>query len=115
MKPVTAIAFMTLVEQGLLRLDDEVSRYLPKFGSLKVRKKKGQGVEAMKRPMTLYHLLTHTSGLGYGPGVVDRGLRIVSRTVSEKTYKDISLKQDSGEIDSLERLCDELAELPLLF
>jgi len=115
MKPVTAVACMTLVEEGALRLDDPVSRYIPKFRDLKVCKKNGAGVVPLQRPMTVRHLIMHTSGFGYGPGIVDRGLRIVARSRAEKMYKDISLRQDSGEIDTLEKLCDALADRPLLF
>lgn len=115
MKPITATAFMSLVEERLVRLDDPVSRYLPKFADLEVRRKDGAGLEPLKVPMTLRHLLMHTSGLGYGPGRTDRGDRLVARTESEKSLRDLSERQDSGEVDSLEKLCDALSEKPLMF
>lgn len=114
MKPLTAVAFMTMIEEKLLRLDDPVARYIPQFGSLKVKSKSG-GVEPLERPITLRHLLMHTAGFGYGPAASDMGCRIVARTESEKLYKDICLMQDSGQIASLEHLCDALSSKPLLF
>ena len=69
-KPVTSVAVLMLYEEGKLQLDDPVSRYLPEFADTPVFK----GVDAagnietetQRRPITIRHLLTHTSGLGYG-------------------------------------------------
>lgn len=70
-KPVTSVAVMMLLEQGKLSLDDPVSKYLPGFDHLRVitRFNEADGTyqtRAAKRAMTLRHLLTHTSGIGYG-------------------------------------------------
>ena len=50
-KPVTAAAFMRLVEDGEIALTTPVSRVLPQFG--------GGGRDSIQ----VWHLLTHTSGL----------------------------------------------------
>jgi CubicO group peptidase (beta-lactamase class C family) len=50
-KPVVAMGVLTLVEQGRIGLNDRVSEYLPEYR------------DAPKRPTTVRHLLTHTSGL----------------------------------------------------
>jgi methyl acetate hydrolase len=69
-KPVTSVAVMMLVERGDVALDAPVSRYLPAFEEQEVI----QNFNAADRsfttrpaatPMTVRHLLTHTSGLGY--------------------------------------------------
>jgi methyl acetate hydrolase len=70
-KPVTSVAIMMLLEQGKLALDDPVSKYLPGFDKLEVITKfnAAEGsyeTRPAKRTMTLRHLLTHTSGIGYG-------------------------------------------------
>ena len=70
-KPVTTVAIMQLFEQGKLGLDDPVSKYLPGFDKLRVltRFNEADGTfesRPAKRVMTLRHLLTHTSGIGYG-------------------------------------------------
>eukprot|EP00913_Durusdinium_trenchii_P001944 g1798.t1 len=107
MKPITATAFMSLVDDGMFKLDDPVEKYIPAFKMLRV--KRGKGTEPMRETMTLRHLLMHTSGIGYGPGAITPGVPL------EKLYKTIATKQERGEIDTLEKLCNELCSLPLLF
>jgi methyl acetate hydrolase len=70
-KPVTSVAIMMLVEQGKLQLDDPVSKYLAGFDNLKVITKFNNAdgtfeTRPARRAMTVRHLLTHTSGIGYG-------------------------------------------------
>jgi CubicO group peptidase (beta-lactamase class C family) len=68
-KPITSVAVMMLVEEGKLTLDDPVAKHIPEFKGLKVYKggtaERPETVEPA-RPMTVRHLLTHTSGLIYG-------------------------------------------------
>jgi CubicO group peptidase (beta-lactamase class C family) len=70
-KPITSVAIMMLLEQGKLRLDDPVSRYLTGFEDLRVitafnATDGSYETRPAKRPITIRHLLTHTSGIGYG-------------------------------------------------
>src|SRR5687768_7370868 len=58
-KVVTAIGVMTLVEEGKLALNDPVEKYLPEF------KKVDRQTNGAPNPITLHHLLTHTSGLPF--------------------------------------------------
>jgi CubicO group peptidase (beta-lactamase class C family) len=65
-KPITALALLMLVDEQRLSVDDPVERYLPEFrGQPVVRAGTGgQPVLATpERPMTVKHLLTHSSGL----------------------------------------------------
>ena len=64
-KPITSLALMMLLEQGKVRLFDPIDRYLPEFKEVKVLDQKGKQISP-KTPMTVHHLLTHTSGLTYG-------------------------------------------------
>lgn len=57
-KPITATAFMTLVDEGKVSVDDEVAKYIPSFKDVKLNGK------SPSRPITLRDLLTHTSGIG---------------------------------------------------
>lgn len=63
-KPITAVALMTLYEDGLFQLDDPVSKYLPAMAGLSVYQN-GEVVEAGLE-ITIEQLLTHTAGLSYG-------------------------------------------------
>jgi len=64
-KPLTSVAVMILVEEGAVALDDPVSKFIPAFADATVLADGGDRV-APARPMTVEHLLTHTSGLTYG-------------------------------------------------
>ena len=67
-KPITAVAFMLLVDEGKVALDDPVSKYIPQMNNLWVVDKKEADALTLKkqvRPITLRNLLSHTSGLPF--------------------------------------------------
>ncbi len=68
-KPVTSVALMMLYEEGRFQLDDPVAKTIDGWGDLEVfdrgDAKRYVTVEPAA-PMTIKHLLTHTSGLTYG-------------------------------------------------
>ncbi|MBR0551440.1 serine hydrolase domain-containing protein [Stakelama marina] len=68
-KPITSIAFMTLVEQGKVAVDTPVHHVLPEFKGVGVYDGGGGGVPFVTRPtaqpMRMVDLLRHTSGLTY--------------------------------------------------
>ncbi|MBI4891779.1 MAG: beta-lactamase family protein [Acidobacteria bacterium] len=101
-KTVTSVAIMMLVEEGKITLADRVDKFIPEFKDLKVYT--GGTVEkpelaAPSRPMTIKHLLTHTSGLTYG-GSNDNVSTLYTRA---KIF----------EVDSLKAFIDRIAKLPL--
>ena len=63
-KPFLATVLMVLVEQGKLKLDDAVAKYLPEFKGIKV-----EGSQSPARPMTVRHLLSHTGGFWGNKGI----------------------------------------------
>lgn len=68
-KAITTVAFMTLVERGLVAIDDPVSKYFPEIPDRVVTAVNADGTyetRPVKSPMTFVHLLSHTSGLGAG-------------------------------------------------
>ncbi|MHC4206739.1 MAG: serine hydrolase domain-containing protein, partial [Planctomycetota bacterium] len=68
-KPVTTVAAMILYEQGKIKLDDPVSKYISEFKGLKVvADPDADEIEqvAANREMTVRDLMRHTSGLTYG-------------------------------------------------
>lgn len=63
-KLVTCAGAMLLMEQRRLSLDDPVSRYLPEYAGLRVRREDGTVLPA-ETPLTVRHLMTMTGGLDY--------------------------------------------------
>jgi len=64
-KPITSVAFMMLFEQGLVRLTDPVTKFIPEFGQVKVLVGE-DGLTDLEREITIHDLLRHTAGLSYG-------------------------------------------------
>ena len=70
-KPMVAVAALQLYERGQLLIDDPLSKYFPNFAKPEVAELDASGdtitgkVPATQ-PITLRHLMTHTSGLVYG-------------------------------------------------
>lgn len=106
-KPITSVAVMMLYEEGRLMPDDPVAKYIPEFGNAKVlAESSGVATESSptvpaKRPITVRHLLNHTSGLTYqwnerlGPlyqkAGITHGLIQDEGTLAEKMRKLASL------------------------
>jgi CubicO group peptidase (beta-lactamase class C family) len=107
-KAVTSVAAMMLIEQGRLRLDDPLSKYVPSFANAKVgvEKKLESGEKALEivtpnRPVTIRDLMLQTSGITYvfyGEGMVRRA------------YGNADIY--AGDYDNAE-FADRIAQLPL--
>lgn len=70
-KPIVTTALMILIEEGKCLLEDPVSKYIPEFKNPVVLKELNTKdstftTEPSPTEITLRHLLTHTSGIGYG-------------------------------------------------
>ena len=69
-KAITSVAVMMLFEESKLLLDDPLSKYIPAFSGQEViatfnEKDTTYTTVKASRPVTIRHLLTHTSGIGY--------------------------------------------------
>jgi len=67
-KPITGMAAMQLIEAGKLGLDQPLYDILPKFRNMLVQDTYDGSVTDLhpaRRPITIRHLITHTSGIGY--------------------------------------------------
>src|SRR5438105_3345911 len=68
-KPITSVAALMLVDEGKLGLDDPVEKYLPEFHPQVITDvdvaKGTYRLRPATRPVTVRHLMTHTSGIGY--------------------------------------------------
>jgi CubicO group peptidase (beta-lactamase class C family) len=107
-KPMTAVGALMLYEQGKLLIDDPLSKYFPKFASMKVAVRDNgeptpETVPA-NRLITIQDLMRHTSGIIYG----GRG-----NTVVHKMYPAGS-SDAAREYDGA-AFMDKLSTLPLLY
>ena len=69
-KPIVSVAAMMLCEEGKFALDDPISNYIPEFGKAQVLAKYNAAdtsytTTPAKSNITIRHLLSHTSGIGY--------------------------------------------------
>ena len=67
-KPVTSVAALMLIEEGKLRLEDPITKWLPEFAEMRVLKKADGPLDdtyPAPRVITVEDLFTHRSGLSY--------------------------------------------------
>ena len=100
-KPITSVAAMMLYEQGKLKLDDPISKYIPEFKGLKVYSESGKHDDQVHQ-MSVRDLLRHTSGLTYG---------YFGNTAVDKMYMARSVLKLKS---SLQDMINKLSEIPLL-
>jgi CubicO group peptidase (beta-lactamase class C family) len=107
-KPITSVAFMMLVEEGRVALDEPVHKYIPEWKNLGVFQAGVAPAFLTKpppRPMLVVDLLRHTSGLTYG---------FQQRSNVDAAYREKKV----GEVEkagTLQSMIDELANIPLEF
>ena len=107
-KPITSVAFMMLVEEGLVALDDPVHRFIPSWRDLRVYQAGMPGAWQTRptdAPMRMIDLLRHTAGLTYGFQV---------RTNVDAAYRKARL-EPFEQAAGLEGLVEGLARIPLEF
>lgn len=107
-KPLVSVALLTLFEEGRIGLDDPVGMYLPALAEPRVYL--GGGLDAVQTrpatsPITVRHLLTHTSGLTYD---------FFQESVVDGLYRRRRLSTAAWP-GTLADYVDALGELPLLF
>lgn len=103
-KPIVSVAAMSLVEDGLLSVDDPVSKYLPEFAEMTIIDPETGDTRPAEREMTVAHLLSHTSGIVQAIFAMDTDL---GRMYQENIQLDGSM--------SSREIASELGNLPLLF
>ncbi|MGE5191309.1 MAG: serine hydrolase domain-containing protein [Deltaproteobacteria bacterium] len=88
-KPITAAALMILVDEGNVRLDDPVEKYLPEFqGQMFVAEKDDEHrlLRKPRHPITVRNVLSHTSGLPFKSGIEVPALDLWPLSVRVRTY-----------------------------
>ncbi|MBL9080750.1 MAG: beta-lactamase family protein [Planctomycetales bacterium] len=99
-KTLTAAAFMTLVDEGKVSLDDPVKKYLPEFADVWVaveRDDKHMLLERPKREITVRHVLSHTSGLPFKSALETPTLDGLTLAVGTRGYGVTPLEYQPGE------------------
>jgi CubicO group peptidase (beta-lactamase class C family) len=108
-KPITSIAFMMLVEQGLVAVDTPVHHVLPELKGLGVYNGGGAGVPFQTKPtdepLRMVDLLRHTSGFTYG---------FQNRSNVDAAYRESKMENWHGGLD-LDEFVAALGKLPLEF
>jgi CubicO group peptidase (beta-lactamase class C family) len=107
-KAISSVVAMTLVENGKIKLDDPVSKYIPSFADVKVGVEKiaADGTKSLelvppRRPPTVLDLMRHTSGITYG---------FYGDSLVRKAYAASNLY--GGDFD-LAEFAERIAKLPL--
>lgn len=107
-KPLTSVAFMMLVEEGLVAIDEPVAKYIPEWKNLGVFVAGTSPAFLTRppaRPMLIVDLLRHTSGLTYG---------FQQRSNVDAAYR----AEKIGEVEkagTLQTMIESLAKIPLEF
>ena len=107
-KPITSVAIMMLVEEGLVALDDPVAKFIPEWANLGVFVAGGPQLfqtRPVDRPMQVVDLLRHTSGLTYG---------FQNRGNLDAAYRRAAIADHPGTRTLAETMA-ELARMPLEF
>jgi CubicO group peptidase (beta-lactamase class C family) len=106
-KLITSCAALLLYEEGKLRLDDPIERFIPQLGNRKILRPGATSIddtEPAKRSITVRHLLTHSAGLSYG--LFDPGSVI---------YNALNERGVHNPAATLAQMVDVLAGLPLIY
>ena len=109
-KPVTSVALMKLFEEGRFQLTDPVHKFIPSWQKHRIWVEGEGGAMKTRRPespMTIQHLLCHTSGLTYGGFLPGLELPV------DSAYSAAGISRAGT--DTLERFVTKLAEVPLLY
>ncbi|SDZ48861.1 MULTISPECIES: serine hydrolase domain-containing protein [Rhodonellum] len=108
-KAITATAVMMLWEEGRFRLDDPISKFIPEFKSPMVLQKFRYAdttfiAAPANKEITIRHLLTHTSGLGYGVIDADERMKMIYQKagiVDLYTTENISIGENTKKLAAL--------------
>jgi CubicO group peptidase (beta-lactamase class C family) len=88
-KPITAAALMMLVDEGKVRLDDPVEKYLPEFKDQWLTAEKDKDhllLKKPKHPITIRNILSHTSGLPFASAMEKPTLDLLPLRDAVRSY-----------------------------
>jgi CubicO group peptidase (beta-lactamase class C family) len=110
-KPITTVTAMMLVEEGKLKLDDPVSKYIPSFAKMQVGVEKPNSsggkptleLVPARRQITIQDLMRHSSGITYG---------FFGSSLVKTVYSEANLGDESR---TNEAVAEKIATLPLAY
>jgi CubicO group peptidase (beta-lactamase class C family) len=88
-KPITATALMMLVDEGKVRIDDPVARYLPEFNNQWLAVEQDKDHVLLKKPkhaITVRNILSHTSGMPFASALEKPTLDLLPLRVAVGGY-----------------------------
>jgi CubicO group peptidase (beta-lactamase class C family) len=88
-KPITGAALMMLVDDGKVKVDDPVEKYLPEFRNQMLAVYQDKDTVLLrrpKRPITVRDILSHTSGLPFRSAMEEPTLDLLSLRDGVKSY-----------------------------
>lgn len=94
-KPMTAAALMMLVDEGKIKIDDPVEKYLPEFKGQWLKSEQDTEHILLKRPVhpiTVKNVLSHTSGLPFSSPLEQPTLDVLSLAVRVRSYAMLALE-----------------------
>lgn len=108
-KAITSTAVMMLWEEGKFRLDDPISKYIPEFKNMQVLKSFRYSDTTwtgtpVKSEITIRHLLTHTSGIGYGAIDSDERFQMMYRKagiIDAFTTENVTISENIKKLSKL--------------
>jgi len=108
-KAITATAVMMLWEEGKFQLDDPISKYIPEFKNTGVLKNFNYSdtsftTTPVNKEITIRHLITHTSGIGYGVIDPDERFRLLyhkAGIIDAYTAENITIAENVKKLASL--------------
>ncbi len=105
-KAITSAGILALAEEGLLGINDPVSRFIPPYAKTTVAARNESGVTTVpaKRPITIKDLLTHTAGISYGTQPDIAPLYEAKGLGPAAGFGWYTADKDEGVCDTMERL-----------
>ncbi len=94
-KPITGAAVAILMDEGKVKLDDPVEKFLPEFKGQKV-KGANDALVPLERPITVRHLLSHTSGMPFRSAIEEPTLDRYTLEKRVKSYAETPLDTQPG-------------------
>ena len=106
-KLITSCATLLLFEEGHFQLDDRIEQYIPQLANRRVLRPDATSLDQTEpavRPITIRHLMSHSSGLSYG--LLDPGTLIFNAYNEQRVVNPAT---------TLAEMMEVLADLPLVF